>query len=758
LIVGILIALFLQEEPDRATRAAMRRNIEPQTATAARTIDEASPAKQPPNAGLAELQKSLQPERERASKLEQDLATARRDVETQTALAVKIGEEASQLKKTADGAAASRKSLEQEHERASKLEQDLAAARRDVETQTALAAKAGEEASQLKRTADGAADLRKSLQQVAEKGSAEQRQSIQQEHDKAETLIEELSTAQTKIYAYEAQARQASDKAAELKQAAESGTADLQKSLEQERDRASKLEQDLAAARGDVETQTALAAKANAEAARLKQVADSDSTELKQSLQKEHDRAEALAQDVSMVHTTIYAYEAQTRMASDQTVSLKQAAESDAAELRKSLQQQQERAARLDQDLAAARRDVETQTALAAKANEQASQLKQAAETGSAELKQSLQRENDRAETLAQQLSSARTAMYAYEAQARQLSDQATNLKQVEDGTAELQKSLKQEQERRQQLEQELTAARRDVATQTELAAKANDEVSQLKQAAESGSTELKQSLQREHERVETLAQGLSTARTSIYAYEAQAHQASNQAADLKQAAESDAALRKSLQQDRDRAAQLEKDLAAAKRDVQTQTALAAKASDDATRAKQAAESGAAELRKSLEQERDRDARLERELAPERNKKDVLAVPTVPTVSGALQPKAAEPKVITPVATSEVTAVQTRGTQTNPGAAEELVRLVARASILLGRGDIGSARIVLERAAETGNAQASFALAETYDPLILRKWGVYGTRGDATRASDLYAKAQAGGIKEAQARLDALRR
>jgi hypothetical protein len=69
--------------------------------------------------------------------------------------------------------------------------------------------------------------------------------------------------------------------------------------------------------------------------------------------------------------------------------------------------------------------------------------------------------------------------------------------------------------------------------------------------------------------------------------------------------------------------------------------------------------------------------------------------------------------------------------------------------MLLGQGDIGSARIVLERAAETGNAQASFALAETYDPLVLRRWGAYGTLGDAAKARDLYAKAEAGGIKEA---------
>jgi hypothetical protein len=94
----------------------------------------------------------------------------------------------------------------------------------------------------------------------------------------------------------------------------------------------------------------------------------------------------------------------------------------------------------------------------------------------------------------------------------------------------------------------------------------------------------------------------------------------------------------------------------------------------------------------------------------------------------------------------------------NPEDAAEVARLVARASVLLGQGDIGSARIVLERAAETGNAQASFTLAETYDPLILPKWGTYGTRGDATKARDLYARAEAGGIKEAKARFDALRR
>jgi hypothetical protein len=63
---------------------------------------------------------------------------------------------------------------------------------------------------------------------------------------------------------------------------------------------------------------------------------------------------------------------------------------------------------------------------------------------------------------------------------------------------------------------------------------------------------------------------------------------------------------------------------------------------------------------------------------------------------------------------------------------------------------------VLERAAETGSAQASFELAETYDPLVLSTWRIYGTQGDATRARELYAKAFDGGVKAAKDRSDAL--
>jgi len=83
--------------------------------------------------------------------------------------------------------------------------------------------------------------------------------------------------------------------------------------------------------------------------------------------------------------------------------------------------------------------------------------------------------------------------------------------------------------------------------------------------------------------------------------------------------------------------------------------------------------------------------------------------------------------------------------------------LMARANGLLAQGDISGARIVLERAIEMGSAGASFAIAETYDPRVLSGWKTYGTRGDAAKAREFYAKASASGIEEAKDRLESLR-
>jgi len=421
-------------------------------------------------------------------------------------------------------------------------------------------------------------------------------------------------------------------------------------------------------------------------------------------------------------------------------------------ELLQRLVQEQDRAEQLEQALAAARRDVETQTALAGKASEQASRLKQAGESGTAEVQTALQQERERSARLEQDLVAARRDVETQTALAK-ASEEASRPKQAsESSEAVLQKSLQQGRERSARLEQDLAAARRDVETQTALAAKATEEVLRGKRAAEADAAELKQSMQKERERADSLAQGLSMTRSALYAYEARARKLEDEAAELRQAAANGApSLRKSAQDGRDQTKRLEQDLATARRDLDTQAALAAKASEEIARTRQAAERDSASLRSSLQQERARVEQLERDLALAKQ-----VGPNAVTVGSTARDKPTENAKS--VADGSPAAGVRSDAQPNSKKAGVAAALLARASALLGQGDIGAARIVLERAVEMGSVQASFALAETYDPLILAKWGTLGTRGDAVRAQDLYAKADAAGIKEAKARIEALRR
>ena len=243
--------------------------------------------------------------------------------------------------------------------------------------------------------------------------------------------------------------------------------------------------------------------------------------------------------------------------------------------------------------------------------------------------------------------------------------------------------------------------------------------------AAEAAIAELRQSLQQEQKKTAALMQ------------EAKAAQAMTTAAEPQ---------RRALEEAQARAAALASELAGTQREIETQAAQSQKAVDEAMKQKQAAEATVAELRQSLQQERDKTEAMARDLASVQRTMDGRV-----TVG-----RSADSHVV------HVTqAVKTAATEP-PKAAEaqgnaEAAKLIARASALLGQGNIGAARIVLERAAESGNAQASFMLAETYDPVILSAWGTYGTRGEAAKAREHYAKAHAGGIREAKDRLDALR-
>src|SRR5947208_8640675 len=73
----------------------------------------------------------------------------------------------------------------------------------------------------------------------------------------------------------------------------------VQHALEEERARSAALATELAKAREAAETQVALSSKKGDETAQLKQAAESETAELRQSLQQEHDRAEALATELA---------------------------------------------------------------------------------------------------------------------------------------------------------------------------------------------------------------------------------------------------------------------------------------------------------------------------------------------------------------------------------------------------------------------------------------------------------------------------
>src|SRR6202158_2744385 len=412
-------------------------------------------------------------------------------------------------------------------------------------------------------------------------------------------------------------------------------------------------------------------------------------------------------------------------------------------------------------DLLALQQQAESDQTNAQAGTQEAAQVKQAVEAPAPEPRQSSEKEQ-RAKVSANELAEARRAidgrnlkLQAEAAKTEQLLGQerekTTALAQEASATRqELKASTEQHRyalgearARGAALADDLAMARREIETQAALLRKAGDEPAQLKKAAESATAELRQSLQREHDRAEALASELASARRDVETQVALSSKKGDEAAQLKQAAESATAeLRSSLQQEDDRAEAGASKLARPRQDVETQTALSRKAGDEALQFKQAAESTMAELQR----ERGRAEALARDLESARR-----------TIDGRVALESAPNNQIVQVKqAAEVAATE------QPAAAEEqgspeATRLIARASALIGQGNIDDAGTLLQLVAKTVSSQAIFMLAETYDPAKLSAWGTYGTRGEATKAREFYAKAHAGGIQEAKDRLNALR-
>jgi TPR repeat protein len=86
----------------------------------------------------------------------------------------------------------------------------------------------------------------------------------------------------------------------------------------------------------------------------------------------------------------------------------------------------------------------------------------------------------------------------------------------------------------------------------------------------------------------------------------------------------------------------------------------------------------------------------------------------------------------------------------------EVEALLARGDALVAKGDIASARLFYERAAEAGDGQAALRLGESYDPAFLAQAHLSGVRGDAVAAAHWYQRARELGITEAETLLQTI--
>ena len=87
---------------------------------------------------------------------------------------------------------------------------------------------------------------------------------------------------------------------------------------------------------------------------------------------------------------------------------------------------------------------------------------------------------------------------------------------------------------------------------------------------------------------------------------------------------------------------------------------------------------------------------------------------------------------------------------------EEIAVLLKRGKDLIATGDLAAARLVLQRAADANDVEATLALAATYDPYVLRELKVYSFAANAGMARTWYEKARQLGSSAALRRLEML--
>src|SRR5579862_398375 len=130
---------------------------------------------------------------------------------------------------------------------------------------------------------------------------------------------------------------------------------------------------------------------------------------------------------------------------------------------------------------------------------------------------------------------------------------------------------------------------------------------------------------------------------------------------------------------------------------------------------------------------------------------DVLDAPrdgdpaTQPTqgTSGAQQPERTGPAAgPPPAAATQQPLPPAAGSPDRHEDAAEVPALVARGDALLAQGDVTSARLFYQRAADAGNGDAALRLGETFDPAFLAQAQLGRLSGDPAKARDWYRRAR----------------
>jgi hypothetical protein len=151
----------------------------------------------------------------------------------------------------------------------------------------------------------------------------------------------------------------------------------------------------------------------------------------------------------------------------------------------------------------------------------------------------------------------------------------------------------------------------------------------------------------------------------------------------------------------------------------------------------------------------------------------VVHLPPVPVVARvAIAPPAASPSVAAAPASLPSASIpsprieaphpviaQARTPPAAPAAAPDamIAMILKRGDDMLAAGDISAARLLYERAADSGNARAATGVGKTYDPNFLRDIGARGLTPDANRAAEWYRRAAEAGDAEAAQRLERLK-